>query len=510
MIDLADAIVLNKSDRRGGRTRCATCASSGGATAPAFDAGRRARAGVPDGREPVERPRHGARVRGAGRHPGAARRSRAFANERAAPVRAARQPQAIVPRGARALPRGDRADGARLPRALGARRGRPRRRARARSAWRRRRSATALPPDAARALAARRDAELAFVSPELRADLERWPETRARYDGRRAELRRARARHPGRATTRRPLLGPRAAARGAAAARRAGASSRASCAARICPAASRSRPASSRSSATAKSPRACSPAKAGPSAPTAASTWSRKGQKAVRLSTAFDSVTLYGRDPDPRPDIYGKVGNSGVSVCTVDDAKKLYSGFDLCDPKTSVSMTINGPAPTVLAFFLNAAIDQQVEKHLRERGELEARARALAARGLPRYAGALPDGHNGLGLGLLGIAGDRSRRRRRPTRASAADVLATRARHGAGRHPQGRPGAEHLHLLHRVRAQADGRRAGSTSSRTRAQLLLGVDLRLSHRRGRREPDHAARVHARQRLHVRRELPGARA
>lgn len=74
-------------------------------------------------------------------------------------------------------------------------------------------------------------------------------------------------------------------------------------------------------------------------------------QNFIRLSTAFDSVTLYGEDPDPRPDIYGKVGNSGVSVCTVDDAKKLYSGFDLCDPKTSVSMTINGPAPMILAFF---------------------------------------------------------------------------------------------------------------------------------------------------------------
>jgi methylmalonyl-CoA mutase len=130
-----------------------------------------------------------------------------------------------------------------------------------------------------------------------------------------------------------------------------------------------------------------------------------KGQKSVRLSTAFDSVTLYGRDPDPRPDIYGKVGNSGVSVCTVDDAKKLYSGFDLCDPKTSVSMTINGPAPTVLAFFFNAAIDQQVEKHLRGRGELDAVRARFAARGLPAYEGPLPEGHSGLGLGLLGIAG---------------------------------------------------------------------------------------------------------
>ena len=128
------------------------------------------------------------------------------------------------------------------------------------------------------------------------------------------------------------------------------------------------------------------------------------GQPAVRLSTAFDSVTLYGRDPAEPPDIYGKVGNSGVSVCTLDDAKKLYSGFDLCAPNTSVSMTINGPAPVVLAFFLNTAIDQQVEMHLRSLGELDAvRARHAP---LPHYREALPAGHDGLGLGLLGIAGD--------------------------------------------------------------------------------------------------------
>jgi len=132
------------------------------------------------------------------------------------------------------------------------------------------------------------------------------------------------------------------------------------------------------------------------------------GQPATRLSTAFDSVTLYGRDPDERLDVWGKVGTSGVSVCTVDDAKKLYSGFDLADPRTSVSMTINGPAPTVLAFYLNAAIDQGVEKFLRERGELEAVRRRFAAEGLPAYAGALPAGHDGLGLGLLGIPGDQA------------------------------------------------------------------------------------------------------
>ncbi|MGD9175079.1 MAG: methylmalonyl-CoA mutase family protein, partial [Desulfobacterales bacterium] len=90
---------------------------------------------------------------------------------------------------------------------------------------------------------------------------------------------------------------------------------------------------------------------------------------AKRLSTAFDSVTLYGCDPDIRPDIYGKVGTSGVSICTLDDVKILYDGFDLCAPNTSVSMTINGPAPIILAMFLNAAIDQQVDKYTVENGK---------------------------------------------------------------------------------------------------------------------------------------------
>jgi methylmalonyl-CoA mutase len=136
------------------------------------------------------------------------------------------------------------------------------------------------------------------------------------------------------------------------------------------------------------------------------------GMPAKRLSTAFDSVTLYGENPDRRPDIYGKVGNSGVSVATLDDAKKLYSGFDLCDPATSVSMTINGPAPMVLAFFLNAAIDQQCERWLRQQGTADdamatVRAR-YAARGLaiPAYQGPLPEGNDGLGLLLLGATGD--------------------------------------------------------------------------------------------------------
>ncbi len=133
-----------------------------------------------------------------------------------------------------------------------------------------------------------------------------------------------------------------------------------------------------------------------------------------RLSTAFDSVTLYGEDPDRRPDIYGKVGNSGVSICTVDDAKKLYSGFDLCDPKTSVSMTINGPAPMILAFFLHAAIDQACEKYISEKGiwdEVNHRIQKKFSQvEIPRYMDSgsdkLPEGNGGLGLKLLGVCGD--------------------------------------------------------------------------------------------------------
>lgn len=149
------------------------------------------------------------------------------------------------------------------------------------------------------------------------------------------------------------------------------------------------------------------------------------GQPAKRLSTAFDSVTLYGEDPDFRPDIYGKVGNSGVSIATVDDAKKLYSGFDLCSPKTSVSMTINGPAPMLLAFFLNAAIDQQCEKYIIENNlneevnkiieskyNINILATYLGVDGKPvkpnkgNLDGKLPEGNDGLGLRLLGLSGE--------------------------------------------------------------------------------------------------------
>ncbi len=139
------------------------------------------------------------------------------------------------------------------------------------------------------------------------------------------------------------------------------------------------------------------------------------GQPAIRLSTAFDSVTLYGEDPHSRPDIYGKIGNSGVSIATVDDAKKLYSGFDLCDAKTSVSMTINGPAPMLLAFFMNAAIDQLCEKWINENGKWKIVEQAFEDKykqgSKPSYYNPssperLPEGNNGLGLKLLGLSGD--------------------------------------------------------------------------------------------------------
>ena len=134
-----------------------------------------------------------------------------------------------------------------------------------------------------------------------------------------------------------------------------------------------------------------------------------RGQSAVRLSTAFDSVTLYGRDPARRPDIFGKVGNSGVSVATLDDAKRLYSGFDLSASTTSVSMTINGPAPMILAMFLNTAIDQQVEKRLKETGRFEAameKVKSLYHTPATYRHETLPEGHNGFGLPLLGVSGD--------------------------------------------------------------------------------------------------------
>jgi isobutyryl-CoA mutase len=135
------------------------------------------------------------------------------------------------------------------------------------------------------------------------------------------------------------------------------------------------------------------------------------GQPAARLSTAFDSVTLYGEDPAIRPDIFGKIGNSGVSIATLDDMKKLYSGFDLCSPTTSVSMTINGPAPMILAMFMNTAVDQQIEKYLRADPARWTKAQEVIKKFFkgkkkPQYFGELPPTNDGLGLALLGISGD--------------------------------------------------------------------------------------------------------
>jgi len=136
------------------------------------------------------------------------------------------------------------------------------------------------------------------------------------------------------------------------------------------------------------------------------------GMPAKRLSTAFDSVTLYGNDPDIRPDIYGKIGNAGVSICCLDDAKKLYSGFELTNPTTSVSMTINGPAAIMLGFFMNTAIDQECEKYIVKNGlekEIEKKIQKIYKnKGVerPKYQGKLPEGNNGLGLLLLGISGN--------------------------------------------------------------------------------------------------------
>ncbi|MGH8275664.1 MAG: methylmalonyl-CoA mutase family protein, partial [Steroidobacteraceae bacterium] len=158
------------------------------------------------------------------------------------------------------------------------------------------------------------------------------------------------------------------------------------------------------------------------------------GHGAARLSTAFDSTTLYGEDPDTRPDVYGRTGNSGVSIATLDDMKKLYSGFDLCQPSTSVSMTINGPAPMLLAMFMNTAIDQQVERYLKGAGRWAAAEEKIAAlnaaRGAPAlapaYKGALPPHHDGTGLALLGVTGDELLERETYERIKAEALQAVR------------------------------------------------------------------------------------
>ncbi|ABA58359.1 Methylmalonyl-CoA mutase-like protein [Nitrosococcus oceani ATCC 19707] len=135
-----------------------------------------------------------------------------------------------------------------------------------------------------------------------------------------------------------------------------------------------------------------------------------RGQPSIRLSTAFDPIVLYGEDPAPQPDVFGRIGMSGVSVASLDDFKKLFSGFDLCQPNVSVSMTINGPAPMLLAWFFHTAIDQQVEKCLRRQGKWKAAQQRIKVfyrdQPRPRYGGDLPSGHDGLGLGLLGVSGE--------------------------------------------------------------------------------------------------------
>ena len=239
-----------------------------------------------------------------------------------------------------------------------------------------------------------------------------------------------------------------------------------------------------------------------------------KGQKAVRLSTAFDSVTLYGADPDPRPDIYGKVGNSGVSVCCLDDAKRLYSGFDLCAPDTSVSMTINGPAPILLAFFFNTAIDAACERWLRKTGawkRTQARIakwfkdRRIEAAPLPRRP---PAGRpRRIGTGLPGPArrrGDGQGRLRAHPRGNPGPG----ARHGAGRYPQGGSGPEHLHLLHRILPAPDGGHPGVFHRPRRAQFLQRQHQRLPYRRGGRQSHHPIGPDPGQRLHLCGVLQGA--
>ena len=174
---------------------------------------------------------------------------------------------------------------------------------------------------------------------------------------------------------------------------------------------------------------------------------------AKRLSTAFDSVTLYGNDPDHRPDIYGKIGNAGVSICCLDDAKKLYSGFNLANPMTSVSMTINGPAPMLLGYFMNAAIDQQCELYIHEQGiEKEIKAKIDAffnSRGIkqPQYEGELPVGNNGLGLMLLGVTGDMVLPSDIYSKIKA-DTLKTSSWYGSGRYIKRRSSSKYVYLLY--------------------------------------------------------------
>jgi isobutyryl-CoA mutase len=194
------------------------------------------------------------------------------------------------------------------------------------------------------------------------------------------------------------------------------------------------------------------------------------GMAAKRLSTAFDSVTLYGNDPDPRPDIYGKVGNSGVSIATLEDMKVLYGGFDLCNPSTSVSMTINGPAPSILAMFMNTAIDQNLEKFKVENGREPTDTEATKIREWV----------------MANVRGT-----------VQADIL------------ERRPRPKHLHLQHRVQLEGHGRHCAVFCQQRCAQFLLRVYQRLSHCRSGCQPHQPIGLHLVQWLHVCRSLLGAR-
>jgi methylmalonyl-CoA mutase len=214
-------------------------------------------------------------------------------------------------------------------------------------------------------------------------------------------------------------------------------------------------------------------------------------QPAKRLSTAFDSITLYGEDPDRRPDIYGKIGESGVSVFTVEEAERLYAGFDLCDPRTSVSMTINGPAPTVLAFFMNTAIRQRCRRFLVAEGRLQ----------LTDAECLRPDFERGASWAEPPGAAERRGGRAVPRRGPDAGP-----RHRAGRHPQGGPGTEHLHLLHRVRPALMGDIQQYFIEKN-VRNFYSVSISGYHiAEAGANPIHPARLHPRQRLHLRRVLP----
>ena len=426
MLDLAGILVLNKFDKRGSRGRPARRAQAVAAQPPRVHRLGRRGAGVPDDREPVRRPRRDAALRGA------LSRARPTAGSRAgrSSCRSFPSPTATLPtRGALIPPErtGYLGEIAQQGREIGERIERSAATAdTARHCYEalkaRRRSAAAR---AARALSGRgaRGRRARAVPGRLQRGARG-----ARQRGRRRCCRKlagsgSRAITVGDLLLRRARPGghrrqlPRHAERAArpqdrgAALLRLGRPAPLPRRPRTCRARTRTRPASIPYRRAGEDPirmfagrghaRAHEPALPLPLG---------RASPRVRLSTAFDSVTLYGEDPDPRPDIYGKVGNSGVSIATVDDAKRLYSGFDLCTPSTSVSMTINGPAPIILAFFMNAAIDQQVEKHLRAIGEWDATERRIEAMfpdgARPRYRESLPEGHDGLGLGLLGVSGD--------------------------------------------------------------------------------------------------------